>query len=330
MIEILNLVPMDKNKEIPSFIQHQLTSFKSNLYKFSIYKFSSNQSKNILKLENLLLIKDLIKYLKSSKAKIIHIHWGSFLGFIGTQFNFKKKTILTLRGSDLNFSNEDSLVKNYLRKYFTLAAVRNADEIICVSKELAQKIFNYNKKITIIPDGTPIEIFSPIDKDVAKNKLKWNPQNYYILFHCGNRPKHKNFDLALEVFQLVKETLANTEFIFFHNELSQADLALYFSGADLLLFTSSAEGSPNIVREAIACGCPVVALNVGDVQNWIDISGAGGVVAHSKELLAEKSIETILNSKRANSEISALYSTQNSAKLISSLYSKLGQKYGLE
>jgi glycosyltransferase involved in cell wall biosynthesis len=195
---------------------------------------------------------------------------------------------------------------------------------------MTRKIIRFNKNISVIPDGTPQNIFKPIKKNIARNKLKWNPKSNYILFHRGSRPKHKNFNLAVEVFQLIKETLVNSEFIVFDDELSQADLALYFSGANLLLFTSSSEGSPNIVREAIACGCPVVALNVGDVKYWIELSESGGVVNSDIESLANKSIETILSKNRAKFEISDLYSTQNSAKLISNLYSKLAQKVGFE
>ena len=50
--------------------------------------------------------------------------------------------------------------------------------------------------------------------------------------------------------------------------MNKNKLKYYFSAADLLLLTSYHEGSPNVIKEAMACNCPIVSTDVGDVR-WI-------------------------------------------------------------
>lgn len=53
-----------------------------------------------------------------------------------------------------------------------------------------------------------------------------------------------------------------------HYGISQQDVPDILNKADVVLLTSKWEGSPNVVKEAMACNCPVVATNVGDVA-WL-------------------------------------------------------------
>ncbi len=45
---------------------------------------------------------------------------------------------------------------------------------------------------------------------------------------------------------------------------------IYLNATDVLLLTSKWEGSPNVIKEAMACNCPIVSTNVGDVKWLLD------------------------------------------------------------
>ena len=60
----------------------------------------------------------------------------------------------------------------------------------------------------------------------------------------------------------------DAEMVVVHQDPQQR-LALYMSGCDVLAFPSRQEGSPNIIKQAMACNLPIVATPVGDIPELI-------------------------------------------------------------
>ena len=61
---------------------------------------------------------------------------------------------------------------------------------------------------------------------------------------------------------------------------NQVNALMY--NCDALLMTSKTEGSPQVIKEAMACGCPIVSVDVGDVAERT--SGVEGCyVVHTRE-----------------------------------------------
>ena len=72
---------------------------------------------------------------------------------------------------------------------------------------------------------------------------------------------------------------------------------IYLNAADVLLLTSFSEGSPNIIKEALACNCPIVSTDVGDVKENFKETSGNLICSYEAESIAKK-IEFLLKSDR--------------------------------
>ena len=88
----------------------------------------------------------------------------------------------------------------------------------------------------------------------------------YILFSKEFADKVKNYPLAKAA---VDQLGHNAELLEFYG-YTREQVPLLYNAVDCGLLTSFTEGSPQFVKEAVACGCPVVSTDVGDVREVID------------------------------------------------------------
>jgi len=120
----------------------------------------------------------------------------------------------------------------------------------------------------VIPNGVDIELFHPIPRAEARAALGWDLDRCYVLF--GNDPKIpvKNFPLAQAAIERLRSRGVSAELVV-ANGLPQAKLVQYINASNALILSSIAEGSPNVVKETMACNVPVVSTDVGDVAQVI-------------------------------------------------------------
>jgi glycosyltransferase involved in cell wall biosynthesis len=141
-----------------------------------------------------------------------------------------------------------------------------ADEIILVSRRLANAL--PRKKFHVIQSGLDLSLFNPIPQREARRQLNLPPDNYYVLFAGSRNNPIKRYPLARAA---TSATVSNRHLELLVAENEPPDkMPLFMNAADVLLLTSSREGSPNVVKEALACNLPVVAVDVGDVREWLD------------------------------------------------------------
>ena len=193
------------------------------------------------------------KKIKNKKFNLIHAHYG-LSGLLAT-LQRKIPVIITFHGSDININ------KNYK---WSFIASRLSSKNIFVHKDQPKKLKVMLNEKDIIPCGINLKIFQPKDKVALRKKLDWDQKKVYILFSSSFDKPVKNVNLAYKSTQNIK----NSELIELKN-YTKIELSNLMNAADLLLVTSFSETGPLIVKEAIACNCPVVSTDVGDVKEII-------------------------------------------------------------
>jgi glycosyltransferase involved in cell wall biosynthesis len=135
----------------------------------------------------------------------------------------------------------------------------------------------------IIPCGVDLALFAPQPRDEARRKLGWDPAKKTVLWVGDPRPE-KRLDLVHGAFDLLAQRRSDVEMQIV-SRVPHAQVPTYMHAADAFILPSDHEGSPVVIKEAMACNLPIVAVDVGDVAQVI-----GGVAGC---YLAERTAEDL-------------------------------------
>ena len=254
----------------------------------------------------------LIKKIKNEEYDLIHAHYG-LSGLLATM-QLYVPVIITFHGSDVNMK------KNYI---FSRIASRLSSANIFVHQSLPEKLKIFRKSINIIPCGFNNNRFFPISKEKAREALKWEKNKRYIVFSSSFDNKIKNVQLA----KLAISTINNCKLIELKGyEKEQINLIL--NASDLLLVTSLSETGPIIVKEALACNCPIISTNVGDVQKLIRNVNNCYISSYNPEDIKKRINQVFRNNKRTNGQqIIKNFNLENIAYKIIDVYKKTLNDY---
>jgi glycosyltransferase involved in cell wall biosynthesis len=204
----------------------------------------------------LISIPELIKRIKKDNIDLIHAHY-SFSAFSAALAFTGKPLVVSLMGSD-------TMKKGILKIAIKIFNRFSWSKVIVKSRNMEKSVGIQNCEI--IPNGVDFEQFKPIPMALARKELNWDEDNKYIIFVSDPNRFEKNFSLAKESVRNLKED--NVELIAVYN-ISHQYIPLYMSAANVLVLTSLWEGSPNVIKEAMACNLPIVSTDVGDVKELI-------------------------------------------------------------
>lgn len=195
----------------------------------------------------------LLKIINELHPVLIHAHYGITALLANTQR--KIPVVSTYHGSDVN--------KNIARILSKLTMRLSAWNVF-VSSGLQGRA-NYYKRSSVIPCGVNIKAFYPVeDRDVCRKKLGLSSDRVYILFSKAFFVKVKNYPLAKAAVDMID----NAELIELHG-YSRKEVLLLMNACDAGLLTSFSEGSPQFIKEAMACNLPIVSTDVGDIREVI-------------------------------------------------------------
>ncbi len=210
------------------------------------------------------LIRELWEVIATYQPDLLHVHYGTAYAFFSAYSN-TKPLVITFQGSDLNTLPKDSLKRTMVKKTLSNLAILRAGKAICVSNNLKQNFWWEKKKAIIIPAGINISEFYPMIKAEARKKLNFKEEEKIVLFN-GNNPVVKRLDLALEAIKIVQKTIPEARLEILTGIIGDSGIIpILLNAVDCLLICSDNEGSPTMVKEAMACNVPIVGVDVGDV-----------------------------------------------------------------
>lgn len=194
--------------------------------------------------------------------------------------------VVTFRGSDLlgdvGAGGRYTLLGTMLQRV-SRAVARRADAVIVVSEHMKAEL-PPGASAHVIPSGLDFELFRPIPRDEARRQVGLPLDRRLVLFAGSPDWPRKRHALARQAVDVLGRTLPADLVVAWG--VPHDHMPYYMNACDAMVFTSMQEGSPNVVKEALACDLPIVSVPVGDVADRL--RGVAGC-----ELCADERPETI-------------------------------------
>jgi len=191
-------------------------------------------------------------------------------------------------------------LRSHAQKLLSHLAALRASRIICVSQQLAGRLWWCRRKVAVVPSGVDLDLFFPIDRSAARDRLGWGRDERVVLFAAGASPAVKRLDLAEASMTHARELAGAVRFVVLRGDVPHQEMPFYLSGADCLLFTSDYEGSPDIIKESLVCNLPVVSVDVGDVPERLGGVHPSTVVAREPRALGTAVARVVSCAQRSN------------------------------
>jgi teichuronic acid biosynthesis glycosyltransferase TuaC len=249
---------------------------------------------------------------KDFEFDLVDMHW-TFPDLpagiaIGKEYN--KNTIVTLRGMEA-FHEQD----NDQRHQIVAKGLKDVDAIVALSQELKEKgdeLSGNPSKSSVIMNGVDTDQFFYIPKDEAREHIQMNVTEINIL-SVGSLIYRKGFDLLIKCVAKLKhdakyrnirlyiigtqgaegdyrtglnrliDEMDVKENIVFVGQVSNDELKYWYSASDIFCLASRGEGSPNVLSEALACGCPSVTTDVGSAREIIELEDNLGMCVSAND-----------------------------------------------
>jgi glycosyltransferase involved in cell wall biosynthesis len=209
---------------------------------------------------------------------LIHVMYGGVMAAEVTRHRSKVPVIVNFHGSDLLGENLSGLWRKIISHYgvyCSIKAARRAQGIIVVACNLLNALDRRvnARKVRVIPCGIDLERFKPLDRPCCQEKLGWPASDFHVLFVSSSGDPVKRPELAQAATEHLQRKRGSVQFHMLSG-VPNEEVPVWLNASDVLLVTSKHEGSPTVVKEALACGLPIVSVPVGDIpERLADIGG---------------------------------------------------------
>jgi len=288
VLVISNMYP-GKNSYLGTFIKQQVEDMKNEGLRTT--KVVKNRKGSVAYIP--FILKNIF-YLLFGSYDIVHAYYG-FHSALFAAIIKRRPLIITFVGSDALREPSRNKVYCILQKF----VISRSDHIIAVSSKIKNVLVSAlgadSNKISVITFGIDFDLFKPSPQDKMREKLGFPSDMKLVLFPSNPRRIEKRFDIFNRAVELVREENQNIlPVILSNNRRPYSEVPLVMNACDVLVLTSDSEGSPTVIKEALACNLPVVSVDVGDAREVIKDAANCYICKQEPVNIAER-IKLVLN-----------------------------------
>lgn len=210
---------------------------------------------------------------RAEGVDLVHAHYG-YCGWLARTVR-SRPVIVSFMGTDLlGDPYPDGRIRATSRIPVEISRLlaRRFSAVIVKSQQMADLVAPVPAHV--VPNGVDTERFRPIDRVEAREALGWPTDELRVLFPGNPRNARKNHPLAIEAVAVAERLLDRPIGLETLWDVQPDEVPLYMNACEAMVMASHLEGSPNVVKEAMACNLAVVAVRVGDVEQLLDgVSG---------------------------------------------------------
>lgn len=322
ILMLTNVYPTPKYPGRATFIKGQIDSIKREGIGITVRYIAAIDGRSaFIKMVPRILLDSL-----SGKYDLIHAHYGT--SGVVARLQWRLPVIVSYLGSDLLglpgpdgkkllASRVIAIIGRMLAYFTNVSIVKSREMARCLPPQIQPHI---------IPNGVDFTLFKPVNRNEACKTLGLDPKKKYVLFPSNAEWPRKCFPLAREAVQILQKKIRNAELVYLYGK-KQSQVPLYMNACDAMVLTSQWEGSPNVIKESMACNLPIVSVDVGDVREIIKDCDGCYLAERDSQDIASKLRRILESGSRTNGRDTIQHlEIQKVARRIIHLYQSVSRK----
>ncbi len=250
ILVVTNMYPSPDAPTLGTFVQEQVESLRRQGVEVDVFFIDGPRHK-------LNYLTGFLRYLPwpwLHRYDLIHAHYP-LTGAIA-RMQFRYPLVVTYHGIEVVYGWQGTLCK---------ALAPFVDRLIVTSQRVRDRLGM--DKGTIIPCGVDLDLFRPQPRDEARTLLGLPLDKKLVLFCAGMRPE-KRFDIVKAAVDTLSAKDPGVQLVVASGQPHEM-IPHFMNACDVVVLASDYEGSPTVIKEAMACNLPIVSTDVGDVSEVI-------------------------------------------------------------